>query len=310
MSGGSHVTGGGRRSALSWRRAWPCYLLASFAALAVAPAVPAGLARAVVTVPVLLLVPGALLLGALLGFRGQARRSFDAVGFGCLAAVLSALMLAFAALTLNTAQIRITATSVWGCLLVACAMLATAAQLRLRGQRPGGDEAIVTDVLTPPAEDAARPRGSAMRYGVAALAAGVVLLAGAAYGYAKGPRPAPVGYTWLAWTGPRIDGVVSVGQSGLTLPFQIRHEQSAAAEFRLAADWTGGGRQHQLGRPVTVRVGPDKTVSGSLAIPQPPGGCAYRLVVSLTEIGVAHGQTWSINASVRRSSPGSAGCAT
>ena len=310
MSGGSHVTDGGRRSPLSWRQAWPCYLLAIFAALALAPTVPAGLARAVVTVPILLLAPGSLLLGALLGFRGQARRSFDAVGFGCLAAVLSALMLAFAALTLNAAQLRITATSVYGCLLVACALLATVTQLRLRRRRPGGDEAAVTDVLAPPAEDAGRPRGRALRYAVAAVAAGVVLLGGAAYGYAKGPRPVPVGYTWLAWSGPRIDGVVSVGRSGLTLPFQIGHEQSAAAEFTLAADWTGGGRQHQIARPVTVRVGPDKTVSGSLAIPQPPGGCAYRLVVSLTEIGVAHGQTWTINASVRRSSAGSAGCAT
>jgi hypothetical protein len=302
--------GGGQRSGLSWRQAWPCYLVALFAALALAPAVPAGFARAVVTVPILLSVPGALLLGALLTFGGQARRSFDAVGFGCLAAVLSAVMLAFAALALNAAQLRITATSAYACLLVTSALLAAVVQLRLRRCGPGGGDAAVTDVLAPPAQDAGRRRGSAMRYAVAALAAGCVLLAGAAYGYANGPRPAPVGYTWLAWTGPRVAGVISVGRSGLTLPFQIRHEQSAGAEFRLVADWTGGGRQHQLARPVTVLVGADKTVSGSLAIPQPPGGCAYRLVVSLTEIGVAHGQTWTINADVRRSTPGSAGCAT
>jgi hypothetical protein len=309
VTGASHATGGGQPSRLSWQRAWPGYLLALFAALALAPAVPAGLARAAVTVPILLSVPGALLLGALLAFGGQARRSFDAVGFGCLAAVLSAVMLAFAALVLNAAQVRITAVSVYACLLVPCAMLAAVVRLRLGRPGPGGDEAAVMGILALPAQDAGRRRGSAVRYAVAALAACGVLLGGAAYGYAKGPRPSPVGYTWLAWTGPRIDGVISVGRSGRTLPFVIRHEQSAAAEFRLTADWTGDGRQHQLAVPVTVRVGADKTVSGRLAIPQPPGGCAYRLVVSLTEIGAAHAQTWTINADVRRSSPGSAGCA-
>jgi len=321
VTGASHARGAAPRSRFAWPEAWPCYLLVAFAALALAPAVPAGFARAMIAAPILLSVPGALALGAM-----KARRSFDAVGFGCLAAVLSTVMLAFDALALNAMQVRITATSGYVCLLVACVLLAAVAQLKLRRLRPG--EAAVTDVLSPwpissplighasggretaveRAEEAARPRGRATRYALVAVAVGGVLLAGSAYGYLRAPHPAPVGYTWIAWTGPRTDGVIPVGPPGLTLPFQISHQQPAAVRFRLTADWTGGGRQHALAEPVTLRVGADKTVGGKLAIPQPPGGCAYLVVVSLTELGGAHPQTWTINAAVR-ASRGQAGCA-
>jgi hypothetical protein len=308
VTGASHAAACGQRSRFSWlrfswREAWPCYLLAIFAALGLAPIAPAGLARASVALPILLGVPGALILGAL-----RTRRSFDAVGFGSLAAVLSVVMLAFAALALNAARVPITATSAWVCLLVVCAMLAAAAQLRLRRLGRGGGEATVIDVLTPPARGAGPRRVSATRYALAALAAGGLLLTGAAYGYAKAPHPAPVGYTWLAWAGRPADGVIPVGPSGLTLPFQITHEQPAAAQFRLTADWTVGGRQRPIAEPVTVRVGADETVRGELAIPQPPGGCGYRVLVSLTELGGARGQTETINADVR-ASRGKAGCA-
>lgn len=297
------------RSWLSWSAAWPCYLLLAFAALALDAVVPAGPARAVVAAPVLLGVPGALTLGAF-----QARRSVDIVAFGALAAVLSVLWLAFAALLLNAVQIRIAADSVYACLLLACASLATVAQLRIRrGSReararergspaapvpPGGSSPwAVTDVLSPPDEH----RGSAARgarYALVAVVAGTALLAGGAYAYARAPHPAPAGYTWLAWTGQRATGIITIGPGGRTLPFQIGHEQPGTAEFRLTADWTGGNRQYALATPRIVRLGAG-TVQASLAIPRPPGACAYRVVVTLTELGGAHPRTWSINADVR-----------
>jgi len=311
------------RSWLSWPAAWPCYLLLAFTALALAPVVPAGPPRAVVAAPVLLGVPGALTLGA-----AQARRSVDVVAFGALAAVLSVLWLAFAALVLNAAHIRITTVSVYACLLVACSALATMAQLRARRgfledrvRERGSPEALlppaglsprtVTDVLSPPDGH----RGSAAhgaRYALVAVVTGAVLLGGGAYAYARAPSPAPAGYTWLAWTGARAAGVITVGPAGRALPFQIEHKQSGTAEFRLAADWMGGGKQHPLTAPRIVRLGPDKIVQGSLAIPEPPGACAYRVVVTLSELGGAHPRTWSINADVRagRYPSRQAGCAS
>jgi hypothetical protein len=303
VTGPLHAVGGGRRTRLSWQQAWPSHLLVIFAALGLAPILPAGFARGCLALPILLFVPGALALGAL-----RARRSYDAVGFGALAAVLSMVLLAFAALVLNAAQVAIRATTVYACLLVVCAMLAAVAQRRLRRLGRGLDEPAVTDVLVLPAQPVGRRRGSATRYAVAALAAGGALLVGAVYGYARAPHPAPVGYTWLAWTGPQDKGIISVGPSGLTLPFQIRHEQPVAAKFRLAADWTVGGRQRPIAKPMTVRVGADKTVTGRLAIAQPPGGCAYRVMLSLTELIGAHAQTWTINADVR-AARGKTGCA-
>jgi hypothetical protein len=300
-------SGSGRapRPSLSWSAAWPCYLFLAFAALALAAVVPAGPPRAVVAVPVLLGVPGALTLGAV-----QARRSVDAVAFGGLAAVLSVVWLAFAAVLLDVVQIRITAGSVYACLLLACAALATMAQLRVR--RGFQETAVIEhDVLSPPDEH----KGSAVRgarYAAVAVVTGAALLAGGAYAFVRAPHPAPAGYAWLAWTGPQAAGVITVGPAGRTLRFQIEHKQPGNAEFRLTTDWTGGGKQYALAAPRIVRLGAGKTVQASLAIPRPPGACAYHVVVTLTELGSAHPQTWSINADVRadRHPSGQAGCAS
>lgn len=290
-----------------WRSAWPSYLLAAFAALGAAAIVPAGPARAVVTVPVLLGVPGALTLGAL-----QPRRAVDAAAFCGLAVALSAVWLAFAALLLNAAGVRITAVSVYACLLGACAVLAVTAQVRSRraDARASPEDA---DVLSVPGGAAPGTASRGAWYAAGAAAAGAALLAGGTLAYVRAPRAAPAGYTWLAWSPPRTAGVIAVGRDGLTLPFQIRREQPGSATFRLTAGWAGsGGGQHALAAPRTVLVGGDSTTDGSLAVPEPPGACAYRVVVTLTQLGGTPPQTWSINASVRstRRPPARAGCAS
>jgi hypothetical protein len=322
-------------SGYGWRTAWPCYLLAAFAALALDGALPAGPARALLAVPLLLAVPGALTIGALLSpGRTAAGRVFEPATFCCLAAVLSVVWLAVAALLLNAVRVRITAHSEYVCLLAVCALLAAAAQSRLRSvniraniradYRAGdwagdqGSDAAAADVLSTPAEGTVRSARAGW-YTLAAVTAGVLLLAGAGYGYAHAPRPAAVGYTWLAWTGAKTGGVIAVGPSGRVLPFQISHQQQGTAEFRLTAVWIGAGRRHPLAGPVTVRIGPDEAFHGTLSIPRPPGGCAYRVQVTLTELAgtelaSTRPLTLSINVDVRaRPQPGSGarqrGCA-
>jgi hypothetical protein len=293
-----------------WSDAWPWYLLAAFAALALTLVVPGGPARAILAVPVLLGVPGALTLGA-----AQARRSVDAVAFGGLAVMLSALWLAFAALILTVLQVQITGVSVYACLLLVCCVLAAGARRQLR-RRAADEDAMLpgrepADVLCVPDEIGASPKRAAW-YAVGGVLAGAALLGGGAFAYVSAPHQAPVGYTWLAWSGAKANGVIAVGPHGIKLPFGITHEQPGATEYRLTANWTGGGKAHALTAPQTVRVGGSKTVWSSLSIPQPPGTCAYRVVVTLTELGTAHPQSWSINADVRADpgAGGPAGCAS
>jgi hypothetical protein len=292
MTRTARLAGQRPRSRHAWRTAWPSYLLGAFIALALDGALPAGPARALLAVPLLLAVPGALTIGALLSpGRTAAGRVFEPATFCCLAAVLSVVWLAFAALLLNAVRVRITALSEYLCLLAVCALLAAAAQARLRRANDrvndwASDAAMDTgaaDVLSTPAEGTVRSARAGW-YTLAAVAAGVLLLAGAGYGYAHTPRPSAPGYTWLAWTGVKTGGVIAVGPSGRVLPFQIRHQQPGTAEFRLTAAWIGAGRRHQLAGPVNVRIGPDKTFHGTLSIPRPPGGCAYRVQVTLTEL--------------------------
>jgi len=280
------------RSGFSWSALWPGYLLAAFAALGLVLLLPGGPGRALVATPILLGVPGALTLGAV-----QARRLVDAAAFGGLAALLGVIWLVFAALLLNVLQVRISAVSMYGCLLVTCAILAAAAQWRLLRQ---GSAQPVADVLGAIDEPGGLPRRGA-GYAVVALLAGAALLGGGALAYVAGPHPAPAGYTWLAWTGVRTTGPIPVGPAGLTLPLQVRHEQPGTGTFRLSARWVSDadGKQHPLALARTVKIGPDKTMAARLTIPRPPGGCVYRVVVTLTELDTAHPRTWSVNVDVR-----------
>lgn len=296
----------GSRLRYRWPDAWPCYLLAAFAALALTALVPGGPARAVLAVPVLLGVPGALTLGA-----AQARRSVDATAFGALAVMLSALWLAFATLILTVGKVRISGASVYVCLLLVCCALTAAAQRQLRRRPPAEPAVLPADVLSVPDETGAAPKRGAW-YAVGGVLAGTALLAGGALAYASAPHPAPAGYTWLAWSGAKANGVIAVGAQGITLPFEITHQEPGPTEYRLAATWTGDGQAHALAAPRTLRVSGDKTVRATLSIPQPPGACAYRIVLTLTELGPAHPRSWSINAGVRasRGAGGPAGCAS
>ena len=166
------------------------------------------------------------------------------------------------------------------------------------------------DVLSVPDEIGASASRGAW-YAVGGVLAGVVLLGGGALAYASAPHQAPVGYTWLAWSGAKANGVIAVGADGIKLPFEITNGERVTTGYRLTASWTGGGRAHALAAPRTLRVGGDKAVAGTLSIPQPPGACAYRVVVTLTELGTVHPRSWSINAGVRasRGTGGPARCA-
>lgn len=277
-----------------WRRAWPICFLVIFMALVLVRFMPGGYGRAIVALPIALFVPGALTLGFLLG-----RRRLDVVAFGVLAVLLSVLLFCFASLILYALHVSITTTSTFLCLFVICAGLTAGAQRRVSASGIASPDMWVGYPVSSLDDDES---GSfkAVGFTLAALIAGVLLLVGGTYSYMHGPHPESAGYTWIAWSGPQVTGTIEVGKSGTVLPFQIEHQEQTTEEYQLTATWTGGGAVHLLAKPITVQLGPGKSMDAELTMVAPPGGCTYRVVVTLTQLKELHPQNWSINADVRQ----------
>jgi len=286
MIGGHHSL---RLVRKSFHRAWPCWALLALAASALVYLIPGGYVRAVLAVPVLLIVPGSLTLGAILGSRN---RLPDAV-FVCFAALLSITWWVFASLILSGLGILITASSTYWALLLACAFLAAGAQARLRRAHPAAGE---------------RPAATYTRYyPMAAVVAGASLLIAGVFTWDHIHHPAAPGYTWLAWTGPPHNGVINIGPAGRTLPFELVDRQHGAGTFRVQAMWQGSPPR-PLAKPETVRVGPGQTLRAAVFVPRVPNACSYRIVVTITGVGQTDAltkrpQSWSVNADVRGSDP-------
>jgi hypothetical protein len=277
-----------------------------FASLAAVRLLP-GYTRAAVAAPILLLVPGSLMLGAVFSQRRRPR----GLVFVCYSALLSAVSSAFVSLALYAEGALVTAESTYWCLLAASAVLAIVAEARLllgpqeRGRRasrkleaPDPDQ---SDAEASEAETQTAVRGAGY-YSIVAVMLGVSLLAGGLYAYNFLPHPAPTGYTWLAWSGPPIDGDIAIGSTGTKLSFQIVHRQSDTTAFKLTAAWLGT-RSRRLAKPLTFSMGPNQTFRGALSVPPLPNGCTYRVVVALTAAQqidplTNKPQTWSINADV------------
>jgi hypothetical protein len=265
-----------------WLAAWPCWALLIFACLPVVRLLPGGYARAMLAAPILFLVPGSLTLGAAFGEhrpRGTA--------FVCFAALLSAIWAAFTSLALYVIEVLITADSTYWGLLMVSAGLAIVAQERLRrAQQPEtadwhlttGPARRSTEADEPAVRAPARAKG--YLYVVTAAVAGLALLGCGVYAEDHLPHPTPAGYTWMAWTGTRIEGPVSIGRRGRKLPFQIVHRQSGTTTFLLKATWLGGTRSHLLAHPMRLKIGPDRTVRGALFVPPLHNGCTYRIVLA------------------------------
>jgi hypothetical protein len=293
---------------LLWMTAWPLWTLSAFAGLAVVRVLPSGYARAAVSVPVLLLVPGSLVLGALFA---QQRRPRGSV-FVCISVLLSVACSVFASLALYVLTVSITAASTYWCLLAVSAALAIGAELRLLAGRPGTVRRAAREREPDPApsdaddgERAVRVTGSSL-YPIIAVLAGMSLLAGVTFAWDHVSHPAPAGYTWMAWTGPSGQSATAVGPAGGKLGFQIVHRESGTGTFRLTAAWqTSPSRA--LAAPLTLTIGPDKTVRGALVVPPLPTGCNYRIVVTLT--AVRQTGTWSMNADVHEPGKPLKGCA-
>ena len=253
-----------RRLKFAWLRPWPLWALVLFASLAAVRLLPGGILRAALTVPILLLVPGSLTLGALLGPRYSPR----GVVFACYAALLGAAWSIFASLALYIDGVLISAVSTYWCLLAASAALAVAAETRLLLERPGAgrrtaerlnnrdpdlSHAEVYDTETP---EVAKRGGY---YATLAAVTGAALLCGGLYLYDHLPHPAAAGYTWIAWTGPQVKDGVAVGSSGTKLGFRIVHHQTSATRFRLSAAWLGTSGKRNWPNPLpssSVQVRP------------------------------------------------------
>jgi hypothetical protein len=299
MTTGRHKKGVGL-----WLRTWPCWLVVIFAALSLVRYMPGGWGRAVVALPIAILVPGALTLGA---WRG--RRRIDWVASGFLSALLGVLWSAFASLILFVAHVLITAGSTFVCLMAICVPLAIAAQLRISTENlpiQAESEDIPVSLLDGSESSVVKT----LCYHVAAVAGGILLLVGGTYSYVHGSLPAPADYTWIAWSGPQVTGIISVGASGTSLPFTIEHHEATSGEYKLTATWGSSTQPHALAKPVTLQLAPERTLNGRLSIPAPPGGCTYRLVVTLTQLHGAAQKSWFINADVRQRGARVNGCAS
>jgi hypothetical protein len=288
---------------LFWLSAWPLWTLVAFASLALVRLLPAGYSRAAVAVPVSLLVPGSLILGALFGQR----RRPQGTAFVCYAVLLSVICSVFASLALYARHFAITADSTYWCLLFVSAALAIVAEARLVLGRGTGRRAARKpetpdpDLSDAEANDVPIAAGTGF-YALASLVAGIGLLAGGLYAYDRVPHPAPAGYTSIAWTGPQVKGAIAIGSAGTKLGFQIMHHQSDTTSFRLRAVWLGSPSR-PLARPLTVSIGPNRTFRGALFVPPLPDGCTYRIVVALSaarqsDMAAETPQTWAINADV------------
>jgi hypothetical protein len=286
-----------------WKWTWPLWAVVVFASLAAVRLIPGGYARAAIAAPILLLVPGSLTLGAIFSQRSRPRGT----AFLCYAALLGAVWTGFTSLALYASGVSITAANTYGCLLMISTVLAAVAESRLvfgwpgTGRRAASQaEAPDPDLSDAEASDAGAPagarRGRGPYYGVLAVVAGISLLAGGLYAYEHLPHPAPVGYTWMAWTGPQVKGPIAIGSAGGDLHFQIVHHQRDTTAFRLSASWLGSPSR-PLAKSLTVRIGPNQTFQGTLFVPPLPDGCAYRIVVTLTAQHTDP-QSWSINADV------------
>jgi len=291
-----------------WLSAWPVLTLLVFASVAVLRFLPGGFLRAAVAGPLLLTVPGSLALGAAL----PQRRRIEGPAFACYAFLLSAILTVLASLALYALGVLITATSTYLCLLSISAVIAICAQVRLLlGGSAGGHRAGRTgagqdlDLSDAELRDAISPSAAkrAAGYAIAAAIVGICLLAAGLYGYDRLPRPAPVGYTWIAWTSPRIEKPVPISPQGTELHFQVLNSNSERSSYSLAADWLGSPSR-PLAKPLAMTIGPQQTFRGALFIPPLPNGCLYRIVVILTARRQLNPltkkpQTWSINVDVR-----------
>lgn len=300
-----------------WLSTWPLWALLVFASLAAARLLPAGYVRAAVAASILLIVPGSLLLGAVFNQRRRPR----GLVFVSYATLLSAVMSAFASLTLYADGVLITAESTYWCLLAVSTVLAIMAEARLLLARPGKGRRAARKLEAPngaqsdaETNDAETPTAarSAGYYSIIAVVVGVSLLVGGLYAYDRLPHPAPTGYTWLAWTGPQVTGDIAIGSVGTKLSFKIVHHQSDTTTFKLSATWLGTSSR-PMAKPLTFSIGPNQTFQGTLFVPPLPDGCTYRIAIALTAARqidplTKEPRTWTINADAHDPSKSSKMC--
>jgi hypothetical protein len=292
---------------LLWLSAWPLWSLVLLACLVFIQSLPEGYGRALVAAPILLMVPGSLTLGAVFSQRVRPQGA----AFVACSALLSLLCLAFASLALYVSHVLITAISAYWCVLLISAVLAIASETRVlfgqgKGRRAAGNPRSLDSDMSGTEDDEVEMTSGARRgaiyHVVAAAILGGGLLAGGLLTYNHLPRPAPKGYTWIAWTGPPMRGPVPVGPGGTKLGFRVVHHQTGTATFRLSAVWLGRFSR-PLASSIVLNIGPDKTFRGALFVPPLPDGCTYRIVVALSAVRKTDRsnnvlKSWSINADV------------
>jgi uncharacterized membrane protein len=272
------------------------------AALAIAVVLPSPL-RAIVALPIALLLPGyALLLAAF----GDARER-DGVATAALGAALSISLYPLVALSLFALSIRLSTTSVLVATEIVVLALGVVAGVRTRPGReneradegPGGTVLVgvlggipllrlrparSASGLPVPAGPEASPwrgaRGGLLFAGLVGAACAIVAL-----GLHVFPGAPADGYTQLSLAGSQLKhaGAPFVAGPGrrARVDITVSNHSSEAVTYRLSATVRGTASWH--GRAVTVVA--HGTWTGSVQGSVPAGGCLHRLLVDLRRDG-------------------------
>lgn len=295
-----------------WLRVWPAWTDALFLLLALVRLLPGGYLRAVLALPIVLMVPGSLTLGAVFG---RYRKPEAPVLVAC-AVLLGVIWLVVVPLAMYAIGVKITAVHTFWGLFAAATVAAIIAQARIlfepepTGQQGRAAAAAPGEAAAAPGEAAASDddgiqAGTQQRraayYSASAIVIGLSILAASVYTWDHIGHPAPVGYTAIAWTGVRDNGIVAIGRGGKDLTFEIVHRQPGVGAYSLEAAFMGQPSRPIAG-PLRIKVAPDKTLTGRLHVPSFNSGCTYRLIVTLTGLqpisAHAKASSWSINLNV------------
>jgi hypothetical protein len=234
---------------------------------------PAGPARAVVVIPIVLLVPG---WAAYVAIFGGARPADVVVGLTFMVA-LGMGVLIVNGLVLNAVGVRLSETTlVVGPALLACVMLIVA--------RWGGADTSL------PIPVAALPRAV-----VPAIVVCLSLVIGAAaVTYAADRLPSPVSqpFTELSFA----PAYASAGQASrvvpgqvVTLPLELRLRGLAHVSYRVRTYLDGA----QVGATNASVLAP--LWSGAVSVAVPPGRCLHKVRVVFTPVGQARARTESVD---------------
>jgi uncharacterized membrane protein len=278
----------------SWS-AWVVLLGIGEAAVLVAQLLPAGVARAVVALPPVLLIPGFALWTLMIGRR---RREDPAV-VAAYSIGLSFAVLIFDALILNALGIRLSSASIGlaalGCTDIVVTVTCLGGRLVSRGGDapsesglpPGGPAGAAPNI--PPAPH----RGALFTRAVAVVAAvvGVLVVVSLVATHLPAPASKPFTALWLGgtWAGEAAPTRVTTGER-VIIPVVAESYGTAPGTYQLATSIDGLAASVQ-----SVYLSTAATWHGQVTVVAPAGLALHRVVIALRTTADAANATAAVS---------------